>query len=127
MKSIKLFTLLLTIVLTGIVYSCAEEDVSAPVITYPDEGTTIELAPGDTYEFTFTVDAEGGYSSHILTTNGGTASDPSSTPHQDAVNFTISGKFTAGNVAGPGAITLSVTDQNGKSTTKSINVTITDR
>ncbi len=127
MKTIKLFALLFTVVLSVITYSCAEDDIAAPVITYPDEGIIIELAPGEIYDFIFTIDAEGGYSSHTLTADGGIASEKSSTPPQEAVNFTISGEFTAGNVAGPGTITLSVTDQNGKSATKSIKVTITDR
>ena len=122
-KTINLFYMLLLIGIVGFVSSCKDEE-DAPVITFPDTGNPISLTSGESDDFTFTVVAKGGYVSHQLTAAGGTLIENPTVIPSGETDFTISGKYTAGDVTGPGAVTLTVTDGNGKSTTASISYTI---
>jgi len=108
----------------GITSSCSSDDPKAPVITFPDNGTTPQVEVGTNYDFIFTVKAEGGYSSHTLKAGGGVILENPSVPGSGTKDFTISGTFKAGDETGPGAITLTVVDEKGLSTTATIAVVI---
>ncbi len=120
----KLFYLVLMIGFVGITSSCSSDNPVAPIITYPSTGVTPEVKVNEDFDFIFTVVAEGGYDSHLITVASGTVVESSSTPGFGEHEFTISGTFTAGDVAGPGAITLTVKDQKGLSTTETMAVVV---
>jgi hypothetical protein len=120
----KIFYLVLMIGFVGITSSCSSDDPKAPVITFPSTGVTPEVKVGESLNFEFSVKAEGGYSLHTLTAAGGNILENPSVPGSGAKDFTISGTYKAGNVAGPGAITLTVTDQKGLSTTETMAVVV---
>ena len=123
-NQIKVFVLILMIGFVGLNTSCSDDDPVAPVITYPDTGVTPQLSFNEQLNFEFTVVADGGYESHVITTAGGVAIVNSSTPGEGTKEFKISGTYTAGEVAGPGAITLLVDDQKGLSATVTIALVI---
>jgi hypothetical protein len=120
----KLFYLVLMIGFVGIASSCSSDDPKAPVITFPSTGVTPEVKVNEDFNFTFTVAAEGGYNNHIITSAGGTVVETSSVPGAGTHDFTISGTYTAGDVTGPGAITLTVHDERGLTSTATIGVVV---
>jgi len=120
----KLFYLVLMIGFVGIISSCSSDDPKAPVITFPDNGTTPQVKVGTNYDFIFTVKAEGGYDSHTFKKSGGIIIENPSVIESGTKDFTISGTFTAGDVTGPDGITLTVHDNRGLSTTATIAVVI---
>ena len=66
------------------------------------------------------------YASHTLeaTANQGIIVADNSTPGEGAEDFTISGSYTAGDVAGPDVIKLTVKDNEGAESNAIINVDI---
>ena len=119
---LKLFVFLMTFGITAI--SCSDDDKDPPIITYPDNGMLWEVKTGELLPFEFTVVAEGGYSSHSLEGVAGTViSDQSEIP-DGTKNFTIKGGFFAGDVPGPGAIKLTVRDNEGAESSSTIGVDI---
>ena len=109
--------------------SCSSDDDNnpdPPVISFPSNGEQYEVTVGGTFDFTFIVEAEAGYESHTLesTTNQGVILEDNSTPGDGEKNFTISGSYTAGNVAGPDGIRLTVVDREGAQSSAIINVDI---
>ena len=66
------------------------------------------------------------YASHTLeaTANQGIIVADNSTPGEGAEDFTISGSYTAGDVAGPDGIKLTVKDNEGAESNAIINVDI---
>lgn len=124
-KLLKLFVFVLVVGSVGLSSSCSDDDdKNPPVITYPDNGNLWEVNVGENLDFVFTVEAEGGYSNHTLEGIAGSITSDNSTPGDGAVNFTISGTYTAGDVSGPGAIKLTVSDNEGAQTTSTIGVDI---
>lgn len=77
-------------------------------------------------EFSFLVVAEGGYASHTLESTGskGIIVVDNSAIVDGTKEFTISGKYTAGNVAGPDGIKLTVKDNEGAESIAIIGVDI---
>ncbi len=108
----------------GVISSCSDDDPKAPIITFPDTGVTPEVTVGGTYDFNFTVKAEGGYSSHSYIAAGGVIVENPTVIPSGTKDFTLTGSYKAGDVAGPGAITLTVTDERGLSTTEAIAVVV---
>jgi len=92
--------------------SCSDDDKNPPVITFPTNGNQYEVTVGESFNFSFLVVAEGGYASHTLvsTLNQGAVVADNSLPGDGAKEFTISGSYTAGDVAGPDGIKLTVMD-----------------
>lgn len=125
-NTIRLFSLLVLIGLVGFASSCSKDDpvVQSPVITYPSQGIPVQIQPNGTYDYTFTVVADGGFRSKTIDSAGGTVVEDSSTPGDGDTNFTIKGAYTAGATEGPGAVTLTVEDNHGNSTTASIGFAI---
>ena len=72
----------------------------------------------------FSVEAEGGYKSHEIKVAGGIAIEPPLNIPNGQVIFTVEGTFVAGDVPGPGAITITVTDNKGRSTTETMALDI---
>jgi hypothetical protein len=130
MKGIfKILVFVLALGVTSLNVACSSDDddnPEAPVIGFPSNGSTYEVVVGETIDFTFLVEAEGGYESHTLesTTNAGQIISDSSTPGDGAKDFTITGKYQAGDVAGPDGIRLTVVDQEGQESSAIINVDI---
>jgi len=109
----------------GVISSCSNDnDVNPPVITFPSTGIPPEIVVGEGFDFTFTVIANGGYDNHALTAKGGTIVENSSIPGAGETEFTISGTFTAGDVTGPGGITLTVHDEHGFTSHETLEVEI---
>lgn len=106
--------------------SCSDDDKNAPEITFPSNGNQYEVNVGESINFSFIVLAEGGYSSHTLeaTLNQGIIVADNSTPGDGATEFTISGSYTAGDIAGPDGIKLTVKDNEGAESSAIINVDI---
>ena len=106
--------------------SCSDDDKDPPIISYPSNGSQYEVIVGESFNFTFVVVAEGGYASHILesTANQGVIVADNSTPGDGTKDFTITGSYTAGNVAGPDGIKLTVLDNEGAESSAIINVDI---
>jgi len=106
--------------------SCSDDDKDPPVISFPTNGNQYEVKVGESFNFTFFVKAEGGYASHTLesTGNKGTIVTDSSTPGEGTKEFTVSGSYTAGDVAGPDGIKLTVADNEGAESSAIINVDI---
>ena len=95
-------------------------------ITYPTNGNQLEVSVGNNVDFSFLVKAEGGYASHTLesTGNHGVITADNSTPGDGTKEFTISGNYAAGDVAGPDGIKLTVRDNEGAESSAIINVDI---
>ena len=113
---IKFLLFALVIGSLGLMTSCSGDDYSPspPVITYPSNGNPEVIAPGESVTFTFTVSAERGYGSHLLTWTSGSVIENSSVISVGETNFTISGQFTAGtDFTGPGGISVAVSDTEG--------------
>lgn len=124
-NSLNLIYLILIIAVVG--FSSCNEDDPPVVITFPDTGVIPELAFGETMNFVFTVEAEGGYKSHTLDGSLGITSANPISPEEGATNFTISGAFTANDTeAGLGGIYLLVTDLKGTSAQATMPVTIVE-
>ena len=62
----------------------------------------------------------------VSTANQGAVVADNSTPGDGAKEFTISGSYTAGDVAGPDGIKLTVMDNEGAESSAIINVDIMD-
>ena len=121
---LKLLTFLLTFSIGGSTISCADDDTDPPVITYPDNGMMWEVQTGELLPFEFTVIAEGGYASHSLEGVAGIViSDQMEIP-DGTKNFSVKGGFFAGDVPGPGAIKLTVRDNEGAQSSSTISVDI---
>ncbi len=106
--------------------SCSDDDKNPPVITYPTNGDQYEVTVGESFNFSFLVVAEGGYASHTLesTGNKGTIVADNSSIGDGTKEFTISGSYTAGDIAGPDGIKLTVLDNEGAESSAIINVDI---
>ena len=121
---LKLFLILLVIGIGNITLSCADDDSDPPLITFPDSGMLYEVKTGELLPFEFTVVAEGGYSSHSLEGVAGTIiSDQTEIPN-GSKDFKVKGGFFAGDVPGPGAIKLTVRDNEGRQSSSTIGVDI---
>jgi len=114
---IKILLLALIVSSLGLMTSC-DDDVyspSPPVITYPDNGTPVSVAPGGTINFTFSVTAERGYGGHFLNWSSGTVIETTALINEGDKSFTISGVFTAGAATGSERVSVAVTDTEGSS------------
>ena len=119
---LKIFVLLLTLG-TGVV-ACSDDSKDPPVITFPDNGQPWEVKTQELLPFEFTVFAEGGYSSHSLEGVAGTIIADQTEIPDGSQNFSIKGGFFAGDVPGPGAIRVTVRDNEGGQSSATINVDI---
>jgi len=117
MKLAKVLFLTVIMASLSIVTSCSSDDYepNPPVITYPSTGTPSTIGINDSFDFEFTVSAPRGYSSHFLTWTAGSVIQDNSVITDGETSFTVSGRFTAGDITGPGAISLAVTDSEGNS------------
>ena len=121
---LNLFAFLFILGVGVVSISCSDDNADPPVITYPDNGMMWEVNTGELLPYEFTVVAEGGYSSHSLEGVAGTViSDQTEIPN-GTKNFRIKGGFFAGEVPGPGAIKLTVRDNEGGQSSSTINVDI---
>mgnify|MGYP001820282719 FL=1 len=119
------FALFLILSVGGIMSSCSDDEKSEPpVITYPDNGMLWEVKTGELLPFEFTVVAEGGYASHSLEGVAGTIIADQTEIPDGTKNFRIKGGFFAGDVPGPGAIKLTVRDNEGAQSSSTIGVDI---
>ena len=127
MKSkFKILVFVLALGMTAVNVSCSDDDKDPPKISFPSNGSQYEVKVGESFNFSFVVIAEGGYASHSLesTGNKGVIVADNSVPGAGAKEFTISGSYTAGDVAGPDGIKLTVTDNEGAESSAIINVDI---
>ena len=101
--------------------ACSKDEVSpqGPQIVVP-EGTQ-EVTIGEVKELSFMIKVPGGFESYSIQTAGGTFIVPEQAAmiQEGETSGEIIGMFEAGSTAGPGAVTLTVIDQNGKSSTAS--------
>lgn len=127
MKStFRILVFVLALGMTAVTASCSDDDKDPPQITFPTNGNQYEVNVGESFNFSFIVEAEGGYASHLLesTANQGVIVENSSTPGSGTKEFTISGSYTAGDIAGPDGIRLTVRDNEGAESSAIINVDI---
>ena len=122
----RVLVLVLAVGTASLTSSCSDDDKNPPVITYPTNGNAYEVTVGETINFTFSVVAEGGYASHTLasTANQGIIAETTGLIDNGTENFTITGAYTAGDVAGPDGIKLTVKDNEGAESSSIINVDI---
>ena len=122
----KILIFVLVLGITAVNASCSDDEKDPPKITFPSNGSQYEVKVGETTDFSFLVVAEGGYASHLLesTGNKGLIAGDNSTPGAGTKEFTISGRYLAGNVAGPDGIKLTVVDNEGAESSAIINVDI---
>jgi len=121
----KLFSLLIGTALVFSFYGCKDDEVNleSPTFTVPD-ATSLQV--GASSDVTFAYVAPAGFKSSSVAATGGTA-----TIKTDGVAGAASGNivvgFTAGNTAGAGSITLSVTDNENdvNSATAVLTITLT--
>ncbi|MBS2213953.1 hypothetical protein KEM09_21270 [Carboxylicivirga mesophila] len=114
MKNLRSFFLLGVLAVVMSLTSCSKDEVTpqGPQVVVP-EGTQ-EVAIGDSKELTFMINVPGGFASATIETAGGVFAVPANL-EQGAVSGEITGMFVAGDEVGPGAVTLTVVDANGKS------------
>ncbi|MGI9530284.1 hypothetical protein [Lutimonas sp.] len=127
MKStLRILVLTLALSVTAFTTSCSDDDKDPPVISFPTNGNQYEVKVGESFNFSFNVVAEGGYASHSLesTTGQGTIVADNSSIGEGTKEFTISGSYTASDVAGPDGIKLTVQDNEGAESSAIINVDI---
>jgi hypothetical protein len=130
MKGIRKFLVFVfALGVTTLNVSCSSDDdnsPAAPVITFPSNGQQYEVNVGESVNFTFFVQADGGYESHTLesTTNQGIIAADNSAISDGEKNFSITGVYTAGDIAGPDGIRLTVVDKEGAESSAIINVDI---
>ncbi len=119
------FALFLILCAGWAISSCSDDEKSEPpVITFPDNGMLWEVKTGELLPFEFTVVAEGGYASHSLEGVAGTIIADQTQIPDGSKNFQIKGGFFAGGVPGPGAIKLTVRDNEGGQSSSTIGVDI---
>jgi hypothetical protein len=123
---IKFLLLVLVMLPLGLITSCSDDvyEPDPPVITFPSNGTTTTIGVGESFNFAFTVNAPRGYSSHLLTWTAGSVIQNSSVIPNGETSFTVSGQFTS-TIAGPGGISLGVTDREGNSDLATIAFVVT--
>ena len=127
MKStFRILVFVLALGATALTSSCSDDDKDPPVITFPTNGDQYEVETGGNFNFTFNVVAEGGYATHILssTTNNGVITTDNSAIADGATEFKITGNYTAGDIAGPDGLKLTVLDNEGAESSAIINVDI---
>ncbi len=122
----KVIVLVLALGTASLTSSCSDDDKNPPVITFPSNGNQYEVNVGESINFFFLVVAEGGYASHTLESTGskGVIVVEHSAIVDGTKAFTISGSYTAGDVAGPDGIKLTVMDNEGAESSANINVDI---
>jgi len=119
----KLLSLLAAFTMVGFMVSCDDDDDDAPVFDDPTvTGPGAQsVTVNETITLDFTVEIPGGFASSALSAqSGGTATIASDLSAGDT-DGTISVEFVAGNTAGAGSFTLTVTDQ--QATPESVAVT----
>jgi len=127
MKStFKILVFVLAIGVAAFSSSCSDDDKDPPKITFPSNGEQYEVQTGGNFNFTFNVQAEGGYATHLLssTTNSGVITTDNSAIEDGAKEFKITGNYTAGDIAGPDGLKLTVVDNEGAESSAIINVDI---
>lgn len=125
-NTFRILVFVLTIGAAAFSTSCSDDDKNPPVITFPSNGSQYEVIVGESFNFSFNVEAEGGYASHTLTATAGMGVivADNSTIGDGTKDFTISGSYTAGDVSGPDGIKLTVKDNEGAESSAIINVDI---
>jgi len=129
MKKFSFFLSALSMLVAMVSFNaCSDDDDPTP-----DKPTVVvpsgiqQVAVTVVKDMTFTVDIPGGYMSSSFQTAGGTFVPVAPmTIEEGAKSGTITGAFTAGDVVGAGAVTLTVTDKNGKTDTGTIAINIVD-
>ena len=128
-KQLFILSVISILAMSSIFTACEKDDE----VLLPDRPTITTtqilqvVAINSTKEISFGVDIPGGFASAILTPYGGTFAVPGLMSIEvGATTGSITGVFTAGDVPGFGQVTLTVTDQNGKYDTGSINFQITE-
>jgi hypothetical protein len=106
------------------IQSCKDDPAPAPpTLTGPTSVASVQVAAKADVTFTFT--AAGGYQTSTVTAVGGTAT-VKTPPTAGATTGSVVTEFTAGNTAGAGSVTLTLTDNKGNKVTQTavLNVTI---
>lgn len=122
----KLSYLLGLLGLAGMLFiaSCSDDDddppPAAPTVSDPSD-VTVQI--GTSVDITFSIQAPGGFQSASATPAGATVS---SSPVAGALTGNVVVTFTAGTSAGTENVQLTVTDQNNRTGTGSVTVTISE-
>lgn len=126
----KVFLILTVILISAsslVLTSCSDDDTTPdrPTIVVPAGIQTVQVSTNK--DLTFTIDIPGGFASYAIQESGGTFAVPSPmTIEEGDKSGSISGIFAAGDMPGAGAVTLTVTDMNGKSDTGSFILDIVE-
>jgi hypothetical protein len=123
-KLLRIISLFLLPLLVVAVQSCKDDPAPAPpTLVGPAAVASVQVSSNADVTFTFT--APGGYQSSTVQAVGGTATVKTA-PAAGAGEGSIVAEFTAGNAAGAGSVTLTLTDNKGKVVTQTavLNITI---
>ncbi len=123
-KLLKLSSLFVLLLMTVAIQSCKDDPAPAPpTLTGPATVASVQI--GAKADVTFTFTAPGGYQTATVAAVGGTAT-VKTPPAAGATEGSIVTEFTAGNVGGAGSVTLTLTDNKGKTVTQTavLNVTL---
>jgi hypothetical protein len=125
-KISKLLALFMAMAAILVIQSCDDDDdpkPAAPIVTAPATVATVQI--GTKADVTFTFEAAGGFESSAVTATGGTATIKTDAT-ASAEEGSIVVEFTAGNTAGAGSVTLTITDAQDQSAsqTATLNVSL---
>jgi hypothetical protein len=111
--TMKIFGLIIAFAAVLFVQSCNEDEETpaAPTVTAPTSTSSVQVT--DQVSLTFAIVTPGGFKSAAVTAEGGTAA-VTTPPTAGATTGSVVVTFTAGNAAGAGSVTLTVTDDNNK-------------
>ena len=124
----QLLSLLLALAVVFVASSCGDDDgndpvdtTAAPAVTTPSASTT---TAGVAVNITFSVTTAGGYASTAISNTVGGTATVSSEPAAGATSGDVVVAFTAGDMAGAGAVTITVTDSEGETDDATAVITI---
>lgn len=126
MKKINLLVAACMLLALPIVFNSCTDDKKAipdsPTATAPSAVTNVGISTAS--DITFNVASPGGYKSSAATAIGGTATIKSE-PTVGATSGDVVVTFTAGTTLGAGSVSITVTDNNSKTTTSTAVTSIT--